>query len=43
MRLCDAFIPMVTSAIAIWAVYKFPITEARANEVRQELEQRRGK
>jgi GPH family glycoside/pentoside/hexuronide:cation symporter len=43
LRLCDAGIPMVTSAIAIWAVYKFPITEARANEVRQELEQRRGK
>lgn len=43
LRLFDAGIPMVTSAIAIWAVAKFPITEARALEVRQELERRRGK
>lgn len=43
MRLCDAFIPIVTSAIAIWAVVKFPITEERAHEVRMTLEARRGK
>ena len=43
LRLFDAGIPMVTSAIAIWAVAKFPITEAKALEVRQELERRRGK
>jgi GPH family glycoside/pentoside/hexuronide:cation symporter len=43
MRLCDAGIPMITSAIAIWAVVKFPITEAKALEVRQELERRRGR
>jgi GPH family glycoside/pentoside/hexuronide:cation symporter len=43
MRLSDAGIPMLTSAIAIWAVAVFPITEARALEVRQELERRRGK
>lgn len=43
LRLCDAGIPIVTSAIAIWAVWRFPITEAKANEVRQELERRRGK
>ncbi len=43
MRLCDAVIPMVTSAIAIWAVATFPITEEKAHEVRQELERRRGK
>jgi len=42
LRLCDAGIPVVTSAIAIWAVLRYPITETRANEVRQELEQRRG-
>jgi glycoside/pentoside/hexuronide:cation symporter, GPH family len=43
LRLFDAGFPMVTSAIAIWAVATFPITEARALEVRQELELRRGK
>lgn len=43
MRLCDAVIPMLTSAFAIWAVAVYPITEAKANEVRAELERRRGK
>ena len=43
MRLCDAVIPMVTSAIAIWAIATFPITEQKAHEVRMELERRRGK
>jgi len=43
MRLCDAFIPILTSAIAIWAVATYPITEAKANEVRAQLERRRGK
>jgi beta-glucosidase len=42
MRLCDTVIPMIASAIAIWAVMKFPITEAKAYEIRQELERRRG-
>lgn len=43
MRLFDAFIPVVASAIAIWIVYKFPITEEKAREVRMTLEARRGK
>ncbi len=43
MRIFDAGIPMITSAIAIWAVATFPITEAKALEVRQELERRRGR
>jgi len=43
MRLCDAGIPIVASLLAIWAVLTYPITEARANEVRAELERRRGK
>ncbi len=42
MRLCDILVPSVTSAIAIWVVARYPITEARAREVRQELERRRG-
>jgi GPH family glycoside/pentoside/hexuronide:cation symporter len=42
MRLCDAFIPAITSAIAIWAVATYPITEEKAHEIRKELEARRG-
>jgi GPH family glycoside/pentoside/hexuronide:cation symporter len=43
LRLFDAGIPMVGSAIAIWAVATFPITEEKAREVREELEARRGR
>jgi GPH family glycoside/pentoside/hexuronide:cation symporter len=43
MRLFDAGVPIITSLIAIWAVATFPITEKKANEIRAELEQRRGK
>ncbi len=43
LRLFDVGIPIVTSAIAIWAIALFPITEEKAHEVRMELEQRRGK
>ena len=42
LRLFDAGIPVIFSAIAIWAVWSYPITEARANEIRAELEARRG-
>jgi GPH family glycoside/pentoside/hexuronide:cation symporter len=43
MRLFDAFIPTLASAVAIWAIAAYPLTEARAHEVRAELEARRGK
>ncbi len=42
MRLCDAFIPVASSAIAIWAVASYSITEEKAHEVRRQLELRRG-
>ena len=42
MRLFDVLVPVITSALAIWAVYSFSITEERAHEIRAELEQRRG-
>jgi GPH family glycoside/pentoside/hexuronide:cation symporter len=42
MRLFDAFVPFVASAIAIWAIASFPITEERAREVRVKLEALRG-
>lgn len=43
MRLFDVGVPMLTSAIAIWIISKYPITEAKAREVRTLLEARRGK
>jgi glycoside/pentoside/hexuronide:cation symporter, GPH family len=43
MRVVDVAIPMVTSAIAIWVMTSYSITEQKALEVRQELEKRRGK
>ncbi len=42
MRLFDAFVPMLASGVAIWAIASFSITEEKAHEVRQQLEQRRG-
>ncbi len=42
MRAFDAFIPALASAIAIWAIYSFSLTEERAHEVRLQLEKRRG-
>ena len=42
LRVFDVVVPMVFSAIAIWAIWRFPITEATAREVRAELERRRG-
>ena len=41
MRLFDVVIPMVASAIAIWMVYTYPITEQKAHEIREALEKRR--
>ena len=43
MRICDAFVPALTSAVAIWAVWNYPITEASAGETRAALEARRGR
>ncbi len=42
MRIFDMGIPIIASAIAIWAIIAYPITEEKAHEVRTELEQRRG-
>jgi GPH family glycoside/pentoside/hexuronide:cation symporter len=42
MRLLDVAVPFICSGLAIWAVYSFPITEEKAHEIRQQLEQRRG-
>ena len=42
MRIFDAFVPCLASAIAIWAIASYSITEQKAHEVRQALEERRG-
>jgi GPH family glycoside/pentoside/hexuronide:cation symporter len=42
MRLFDVLVPLLSSGIAIWMIATYPITEARAHEVRKILEERRG-
>ncbi|MEO0560296.1 MAG: MFS transporter, partial [Bacteroidota bacterium] len=42
LRVFDVAIPALTSAVAIWAIWRYPITEARALAIRKELEARRG-
>lgn len=43
MRIFDAVVPMLCSALAIWMIYKYPLTEQKAYDIREELEARRGK
>lgn len=42
MRVYDVLIPTASSLVAIWLVYKYSITEEKALQTRQQLEQRRG-
>lgn len=42
MRVFDVAIPIVSSALAIWMIVTYPITEEKAHQIRIELEQRRG-
>ena len=42
MRALDAFVPVLTSLVAIVVMFAYPITERRAGEIRAELERRRG-
>ena len=43
MRIADIGVPVFTSLLALWALSRFPITEHYANQVRAQLEERRGK
>lgn len=43
MRLFDVVVPATSTALAIWVMIKFPITEEKAHEIRLQLEERRGK
>ena len=42
MRIFDILVPFAASAIAIWAVASYTITEEKAHEIRTQLEARRG-
>jgi GPH family glycoside/pentoside/hexuronide:cation symporter len=42
LRIYDILIPVICSLLAILLVWKYPITEEKAHEVRQELEALRG-
>ena len=43
LRVFDVGVPILTSAIAIGIMATYEISEARAHEIREELERRRGK
>lgn len=43
LRVFDVGIPIVTSAIALWIIATYTITEDKAYEIRTQLEERRGK
>ncbi len=42
LRIADITIPALTAAIAIWVMWKYDLTEARAMEIKAELVSRRG-
>ena len=41
MRLMDVLVPAGTSALAIWVMSKYDLTEQKAHEVRLQLEARK--
>ena len=43
LRAFDVVIPILTSVTALAIMATYSLTESRANEIRDELEQRRGK
>jgi GPH family glycoside/pentoside/hexuronide:cation symporter len=43
MRVFDVCVPILSSAVAFWAIVTYTISEEKAHEVRMELERRRGK
>ncbi len=42
LRIADIVIPAVTAALAIWVMWKYDLTEARAREIKATLVARRG-
>ncbi len=42
LRIADIVIPVVTAALAIWVMWKYSLSEERAKEIKELLEERRG-
>jgi GPH family glycoside/pentoside/hexuronide:cation symporter len=42
LRIADIVIPVLTAALAIWVMWNYDLTEERAHEIKEELEERRG-
>ena len=42
LRIADIVIPVVTAALAIWVMWKYSLSEDRAKEIKEQLEERRG-
>jgi len=42
LRIADIIIPVVTAALAIWAMWKYDLSEERAKDIKAQLEERRG-
>ncbi|MCD8479586.1 MAG: hypothetical protein LRZ88_04735 [Candidatus Cloacimonetes bacterium] len=43
LRVFDVGIPLITSALAIWIIFNYELTEAKAYEIRFELDERHKK
>jgi GPH family glycoside/pentoside/hexuronide:cation symporter len=42
LRLADILVPATTAGLAIWVMWKYDLTEAKAREIKDELVRRRG-
>jgi GPH family glycoside/pentoside/hexuronide:cation symporter len=42
LRIADIVIPALTAALAVWVMWKYDLTEAKAREIKAELVSRRG-
>lgn len=42
LRIADILIPSVTAALAMWVMWKYSLSEQRAEEIKEELVKRRG-
>jgi len=42
LRIADIIIPVVTAGLAVWIMWKYSLSEERAKEIKEMLEERRG-
>jgi len=42
LRIADIVIPVVTAGLAIWIMWKYGLSEERAKDIKEQLEERRG-